>query len=553
MNEDIGICITFIANVFLVFGIFLFSKFVWTEHRNPNAFTHRYMALSYDVLFYLMCSRILTSICTYYLLLWQLFHFEHLIIITLDAIILVVKLIIDIYIYCPGSYIHKGQEFRDIESHGYSPWVLCDSQWEKLAKIQYILQAFAWFDKKRSLCVKLMAALSNPLSIAMHTYALAFIFCAISNSQFIPMHSLLSLLILSTSNEITKRYVYKQRIVHLKLGIAANIDLHSSALHQHVDYTPVLLGYHIFLFSILIFFLLPSTIIGITIACVAVLNCLIMLALFARYILMKCFDERTFYLRHTIGRPSVYLLYYVVVSHAFITICTYYVRVWQLILFHPKALVFEILSFFVFMIKFVIDICIYFPGNLGRIRNMKHCGYSPWVICYDTDWKTDYYQQKAFGCYKNKLLPTKIILILFCPLSIQTNLCIFAFLSIYYKSNPSRIEWNNMLLLLLLAILCAINEVIKHGIYKKHIPFDKIQKKSLVLKLEKEESVALKARQEEQIMFLLIRRFGRQIAYLIWKRYVAENMQLLLGLSMHFEHIVAYKLWQAIHWRNGCL
>ena len=103
---------------------------------------------------------------------------------------------------------------------------------------------------------------------------------------------------------------------------------------------------------------------------------LIMLALFARYLFFKRFKPNMFVKLHVIGDPSIYLLFYVIASHLFITICSYYILIWQFILFHNandhQLIPIIVLESIVFVIKFVIDFVFYFLQFLKLVCDHFH-------------------------------------------------------------------------------------------------------------------------------------------------------------------------------------
>ena len=242
---------------------------------------------------------------------------------------------------------------------------------------------------------------------------------------------------------------------------------------------------------------------------------------FCRYLRLKYFDSDEFVIRHVLRPPSVYLLFYVILSHAFITMCSFYILIWQFKSFDStrsdQLIPIIVLESIMFAIKFIIDFVVYLPGDLGR--NITSLGYSPWVLHFDKHWKDDYYSQKAFGWFDfDKSLNislngtlSKILNYLFNPLSISFHITslTFSFISICDEPNSDLIQWHSLFSLL---ILSAINEVIKHYVYKQHKPHDE-----LVI------SKHLKKTEKTKIFNLLIHSFGKNIANIIWLGFLNEN------------------------------
>ena len=152
------------------------------------------------------------------------------------------------------------------------------------------------------------------------------------------------------------------------------------------------------------------------------------------------------------------VLIYVTTSHLFITCCSYYILIWQFVLFHnaksDELIPIIVLESIVFAIKFIIDLFVYNPCNSDR--NITEFGFGARVLCHDKDWKKDYHENRALGC-------------LFNPLSVSLYICslTLSFISIYDGPNSNFIEWHSLLLLF---ILSAINQIIKHSIYKHDGP-----------------------------------------------------------------------------------
>merc|ERR1712228_355344 len=119
----------------------------------------------------------------------------------------------------------------------------------------------------------------------------------------------------------------------------------------------------------------------------------------------------------------------------------------------------------------------------------------------------------------------KIIGYLFSPLSISMYICslTLSFLSFYDGPNSDFIEWHTLLSLL---ILSAINEIIKHYVYKQHEPYDEGKQKIEENKIRETEMVFLMQKNNRKILHLLIRKFGKHIADLIWVLYANKDKPL---------------------------
>ena len=458
----------------------LFVKYFWFKYSNPNQFYLRHVIgkPSLYLLYYVMSSHALITICTYYILIWQfiLFHNANnnqlIAIITLESIIFAIKVSIDLVTYIPNGY-------QNMVWYDHSPWILYyDQEWKN---DYYAQKAFKWFDQNTPIYIKIIVILFNPLSIAMYICSLTQSFLSIYDgpySDFIEWHTLLSLLILSAINEFINYYVYKQHIPYneeKEALVLQNIQDNGDVDFEYSEDIPYnLFFYHFTLFAVLMLILFVpwsnltvSLIINYFISCIAVIVFMSFLCLFSHYLWLKYSNPNKFYLRHVIGKPSVNLLFYVMSSHALITICTYYILIWQFILFHNvnnnQLIAIITLESIIFAIKVIIDLFVYLPGDFGR--DMEWFSHSPWVIYYDDGWTEDYFAQKAFEVHLN------IFLCLFNPLSISMYICslTLSFLSNYNGPYSDFIEWHTLLSLL---ILSAINEIIKHYVYKQHIPYN---------------------------------------------------------------------------------
>ena len=195
---------------------------------------------------------------------------------------------------------------------------------------------------------------------------------------------------------------------------------------------------------------------------------------------------------YVIALPPRSLLLYLIGSYAFITICLYYMLIWQFLYNNLTLLPIIILEEIVFAIKVPVDFAIYFPKQCFLKTRLNIDGYSPWTLRHESMKKHTSHQRK--WC-----------IFLFNPFSISLYICTLtlSFIILFDGRNADFIEWHSLLSLL---ILSAINEYFNQYACKALASYD----------------------QNEHISFLLTRKFGKNISNLIWTEYANQN-QLVRG------------------------